>query len=279
MDIEDIRRHWSEWAATYGTDVRATTRTWTAKALELDALGRRLQSILSERTGAQVLEVGCGNGINCIELAKQLPGARFDGVDYVPDMVRAAAEKGRANGVHRRVRFFEGDVLTIEDVAGLDTSYDVVFTDRCLINLNTVELQKQAISALASKVRPRGYFIMIENSMATYQEQNRCRTLLGLPSRSPAKFNLFFDESELRPHIASIGLDLVDVEDFASLHDLLLYVLVPSINGGKIEYDHPLVQAATKLSIQLSGDVSGRFGSFGQNRMFVCRRLPAGSST
>jgi SAM-dependent methyltransferase len=273
MDSHEIYQHWTNWATKYGANLRATTRTWTAKALELDALSRRLHSVLGESAGAHVLEMGCGNGVNCVELAKLFPSIRFDGVDFIAEMVTAAIENSRNGGVQDQVRFFVGDAARVGSVVGLDTAYDVVFTDRCLINLNTVTLQKQAISALVSKVRLGGYLLMIENSMTSYGEQNRCRSVLGLTPRTPAAYNLFFDEAEIRPHIASIGLELIDVEDFSSLHDLILYVLVPAINGDVVDYDHPLVQAATTLSKELSASMTGTFGSFGQNRMFVCQRL------
>jgi hypothetical protein len=141
-----------------------------------------------------------------------------------------------------------------------------------LINLNTAELQKRAMSGLASKLRPGGHLIMIENSMETYAAQNRCRNMLGLPSRKPADFNRFFEEGEIRSHIASAGLEVIDVEDFSSLHDLVLYVLVPAINGGEVDYDHPLVEAATRLSTEMSAQTKSPFGAFGQNRMFVCKK-------
>ncbi|HXP31156.1 MAG TPA: class I SAM-dependent methyltransferase [Stellaceae bacterium] len=271
MESRRIHEHWSNWAATYGTGLRATTKTRTAKALEIDALCRRLNSLLGDKTEARALEVGCGNGINCVALAKALPNMRFDGVDYVPDMVAAARENGRAGGVEARLRFFVGDALHLDEIAGLGSAYDLVFTDRCLVNLNTVEQQKLGITALAAKLRRGGHLLMIENSLTTYGKQNRLRELLGLPPRQPADFNLFFDETEIRPHIRATGLELIDVEDFLSLHDLMLYVLVPAINGGAVDYEHPLVQAAAKLNQEMSATEPGGFGAFGQNRLFVCR--------
>ncbi|WP_232302784.1 class I SAM-dependent methyltransferase, partial [Elstera litoralis] len=70
MDSKQIFEHWSNWAETYGTNLRATTKTGTAKLLELDALARRL-GLLNTTESADILEVGCGNGINCISLSKQ----------------------------------------------------------------------------------------------------------------------------------------------------------------------------------------------------------------
>ena len=149
--------------------------------------------------------------------------------------------------------------------------YDVVFTDRCLINIKSVELQMRAITDLAARVRKGGHLIMIENSTATYDRQNHCRTLLDLPARTPAAFNLFFDETRILPHLKTLGFE-VEIEDFISLHDLMLYVLVPAINGGTVDYDHPLVHAATLLNIAVSAEISSAFGAFGQGRMFVCRK-------
>jgi hypothetical protein len=157
-----------------------------------------------------------------------------------------------------------------KQLGDLEETYDIVFTVRCLINLNEVALQKQAVSTLASRVRPGGYLLMIENSMASYRKQNECREFLGLSPRQPAAFNLFFDESEIRPHIAHADLELIDVEDFSSLHDLMLYVLLPSISEGQVDYAHPLVRAAAALSERVFSREPGAFGDFGQNRLFVC---------
>jgi len=271
MDASQIHDHWTDWATRYGTDLRATTKSPTAKVLELDALSRHLRAILAGRKSANVLEVGCGNGINCLALAQALPQARFDGVDYVREMVAAAVQSAQS-AQQPNMRFFQGNALELDAVAGLDAQYDVVFTDRCLINLDTTEKQLRALSGLIARVRPQGDLVVIENSRSTYDEQNRCRQIVGLAPRVPASFNLFFDESAIRAHVQQLGLELVQVEDFISLHDLVLYVLVPAINGGTVDYEHPLVKVAAVLSTGMSASVPGAFGSFGQNRLFHWRK-------
>jgi SAM-dependent methyltransferase len=208
--------------------------------------------------------------VNCVQLAREFPLASFDGVDFIDEMIVSAVANAR--DIADRARFFVGDVLELSEIVELREEYDIVFTDRCLINLNTIERQKAGISSLSKKLKPGGHLVMIENSLTTYGEQNRCREMLGLPPRKPADFNLFFDEKEIYDHIAAIGLALVEVEDFSSLHDLALYVLAPAINGGELDYNHPLVHAATKVSMEMSDRAPSVFGAFGQNRMFVCRR-------
>ena len=162
-------------------------------------------------------------------------------------------------------------MLELDRIEGLRPAYDAVFTDRCLINLNTAELQTRAISAIAARVRPGGLLFMIENSIQTYANQNRCREKIGLAARTPDPYNLFFDETRILPHLAAIGLEILEIEDFISLHDLILYVLVPAINGGHVDYEHPLVEAATKLTIAVSAEQPSAFGRFGQNRLYCCR--------
>lgn len=276
--LDETREHWQQSAAMYGRSLEATTKTWTAKRLELDALVRRFTLILdgTDRAGA-VLEAGCGNGVNCLELASTFPNLSVDGVDYIPAMV-AAAEQNRAAAAHGdQVRFFVGDVLHMDDVQELRPEYDIVFTDRCLINLGSVEEQQLGISSLAAKVKPGGHLVMIENSAATYASQNLLRTVLGLEPRTPAPFNLFFDEAEILAHILSLDLKVIEIEDFMSLHDLVLYVLVPAGNGGEIDYGHQMVQTATTLSQAASAAARSPFGAVGQNRLYCCQKLSNGN--
>lgn len=271
MEASEIHDHWTQWATKYGMDLRATTRATTPKVLEIDALTRRFRAIATDSPVTDVLELGCGNGVNCFALAESFPATRFDGVDFVAEMVQAARERAGAFP-GKPPRFFVGDVLALQAVEGLERDYDVVFTDRCLINLNTHELHNQAVAALATRVRPGGHLVLIENSTATYGRQNDCRSILGLPPRTPASFNLFFDEAQIRAQAASSGLQLVHVEDFSSLHDLVLYALVPAMNGGTVDYEHPLVKLATNLSLGVFAQTPNAFGDFGQNRLFHWRR-------
>ncbi len=271
MKPEDIKNHWRDWSVTHGTSLRATTKTPTAKEMEIDALTRAFRRIVDapEATG-RVLEVGCGNGQNCLRLAGVFPALNFTGVDYIGEMVAAAMAVRDAAGIDAsRLDFHEDDAMVL---GAVDGQFDIVFTDRCLINFNTDDLQKQAISTIAERIVPGGHLIMIENSQQTYGRQNRARELLGLEPRSPAEFNHFFDEEVILPHLEELGLHVLDIEDFLSLHDLALYVLVPAINGGVVDYDHPLVEAAMRLNIGLSNTMPDGLGALGQNRLYFCRK-------
>lgn len=274
LNLEDIRSHWKDWAGKYGKELRATTKTSTLKTIEVDALARAIRSIEKELgSDLRILEMGCGNGQNCLSLSHLFPKMSFTGVDFIPEMVDAANSLKKEREVpDKKLTFMEGNVL---DLGFPRSSFDVIFTDRCLINLNTDSLQQKAIKSLSDRLKDGGYLLMIENSQQTYDDQNKARELVGLAPRTPAEFNHFFDEKTLLPYIASIDLDLCDVEDFISIHDLVLYVLVPMLNGGVIDYEHPIVEAATKLNIALSSIRPDGLGKFGQNRLFKCRKIGA----
>jgi len=271
MDSAQIKEHWRDWATTR-TGACATSMCETIKQLEIDALARRLR-ILKPNL---VLEAGCGNGMNCIALAMQFPRIVFYGFDYLPEMIEAAKQNAKeaAKQTAKRpagtralhVQFLVGDLF---EQANYSDRHDVVISNRLIINFNAIEKQQEAIQILGSKIHYGGHLLLIENSITMRNEQNKLRALLGLPARSVAPFNRFVTEDEIKSHLDSAGLELIEIEDFMSLHDLLLYVLIPKLNGGHVDYEHPLVKIATELSLKTDPN---KFGSWGQNRLFVCRK-------
>jgi SAM-dependent methyltransferase len=270
MELDDIKQHWRKWAEA-GVDLRATTKTATIKRLEIAALARAIRRAALEDRPCAILEGGCGNGQNCVALAKQFPQFTFDGFDYVETMVQSAQHLAEMSGCQDRTRFVVGDLLNIL-ACDLRYRYDVVFTVRAIINLNTEERQLEAITSLASHVSSGGLLLLLENFRETYDRQNQCRELLGLPRRKPAEFNRFLYGTQVEAHMHGIGFKQMVVDDFGSLHDLLLYVLLPAVNAGEIDYDHRLVAAAADLCERLGSVEKDLFGSFGQNRLYVFQR-------
>jgi ubiquinone/menaquinone biosynthesis C-methylase UbiE len=272
MELEDIKKHWENWASEFGTSLRATTKAYTGKMIEIDTIRRAINSIMVDRgEKLKILEVGCGNGKNCLELAKFFPEVIFTGIDFVENMISSAIKsRNEMNIGENRIKFTVGNVLELDLPP---ESFDLIFTNRCLINLNTDLLQQEAINKLRSLLREGAYLLLLENSKQTYDFQNEVRQAVGLIERTPAKFNHFLDETTLLPFLKKIGLDCVDVEDFISLHDIVLYILLPMVNGGKVDYDNPLVDAAAKLNIAISSFGTNLLGKFGQNRMYKCKKI------
>lgn len=264
MESVDVKRHWEQQATQHGTDLKATTHTSTIKDLELAALARAIRAAgIDETMAADVLEVGCGNGWNCFGLSQRFIGAHFTGVDYVSEMIAAAQSEW---GDEWGLRFKVGDVLTLDAQGDLADAYDVVFTDRLLINLTSIADQLHALDQLTAKVRPGGHLIILENTIQAREQQNDLREAAGLPRRPPPDYNLYLDEV---PFLAKARetLRLVSVDEFAALHDLVLYVLAPAVNGDIIDFNDPIVHATTELL--LAHPDAGSVRGVGQNRLYL----------
>jgi len=273
MDRQANKDHWTSWAREHGEGLKATTRTGTAKTIEVAALRSAFIQYLPEADGPfRALEVGCGNGVNCFALAESFSAGEFLGVDYVPDMVHHANRSAESRGLTERCQFFEADAMDLDAALGSTTEFDVAFTVRCLINLQNDANQRSALASIASRVRVGGLVFLIENSQKSYGQQNELRQELGLEVREPASFNYFIDETSLFKDLHEIALQHVRTVDISSLHDVVLYVLLPAVNGGVVDYESPIVDAAARLEAGDAGQLTSRFGGFGQNRLFVLRR-------
>ena len=272
MKLNDIEKHWQDWAKKFGQDIRATEKSKTRKALEVDALRRGILAAGFKTDDVfSILEAGSGTGHNCIALSEAFPNALIEGFDYVEEMIsNANLLKKKLN--LKNIKYSCENLLKLNQSQIIKKKFDIVFTNRCLINLNTHDLQKVAINNLSKLVSENGIMILAENPQKKFDYQNQLRGLLGLSKRSQPEFNLLIDENNYIQTAKENGFELIYNDDFSSLHDLLLYVLIPSINGGKIDYDHPILKSATNLSLKIFQNERNAFSNFGQNRLYYFAR-------
>lgn len=85
--------------------------------------GEELVAALSIGTGAQVLDLGCGDGTTALPIA--LRGADVLGVDIARNLVAAGNRRAEASGL-RNLRFSEGDASNLIEIA--DSSFDLVIS-------------------------------------------------------------------------------------------------------------------------------------------------------
>ena len=107
------------------TDRYATSPDFNLREVEIDYLSRQLGD------GLRILDVGCGNGYSTLSHAARWKGA-FVGVDFVPEMVDAAREMIGQFALSGSIEFAVGDVTCLDFP---DASFDVVISQRCLLNL------------------------------------------------------------------------------------------------------------------------------------------------
>ncbi len=105
--------------------------------------------------GSAVLEAGCGVGAQTVILARNSPGARFTSIDVSPRSLEAARARARAASL-RNVAFLRADIF---DLPFPERSFDHVFV--CFV-LEHLARPREALAALASRLRPGGTLTVIE---------------------------------------------------------------------------------------------------------------------
>jgi len=163
--------------------------------------------------GAKVLDAGCGEAEGTIAYSS-VPGTTVHAVDFSETRLEKARERlaGRTNVKCKQVDFLG----TYE----LDHDYDVVISQRFLINLMEWELQQRVLLDLVSMLKPGGRLLMLEGSKPGVDSLNDFRVAMGLEPIPVKWHNLFFDDRALVDFMAQNGCRLV-AEDGLGTYFLL----------------------------------------------------------
>ncbi len=244
---EKVRKYWNERAGR-SRDGQATTDDRWLRELEIRTLSSELKT-LALLAGARILDAGCGDGLSVVRVAQAVPGVVFTGVDYAENMIAEARRRLEGHpDLRGRVRFETGDVLKLATSFG-EAIFDVVLSDRCLINLESFEDQARGIGQIARVLKPGGRFIAIENFSEGQDNMNRARVRLGLPEIPIRWHNLFFTEPRFR-EAASAGFEEPVFRDFSSSYYFatrLVYSAMCRMKNEEPDYDHEIHRLAVDL--------------------------------
>lgn len=190
--MDDKQAFWDEQAQRGSL---SGTRDRYAKELEMQAIARHV------RDGMRVLDVGCGDGETMQYLSKQKSLEWIVGIDSSSEMLKTAYER-KYQGRYSFSRRW------IKDLMGLKGEYeirpflfDLIYTQRALINLDTWEEQRQAILDIISLLKPGGTYIMVECFAEGLDEINALRVSLGLQSIVPPWHNRYLKSNETEDFI------------------------------------------------------------------------------
>jgi 2-polyprenyl-3-methyl-5-hydroxy-6-metoxy-1,4-benzoquinol methylase len=111
--------------------------------------------LLGDLRGKRVLDVGCGDGVNAVLLAKL--GAMVTGIDVSPKAIELAKRRAEVNGVTERTTFVCQPMERADLQAG---SFDVVWGDAILHHL-LGELDS-VVAQLVKFTRPGGMILFSE---------------------------------------------------------------------------------------------------------------------
>lgn len=149
--------------------------------------------------GSYVCDMGCGEGEATLEYSR-IPGVRVLGVDN--SLTRLELAQKRLSGLEN-VKLRQASVF--DSAIG---QFDVVVSQRMLVNLSSWDEQKRGLLALMTLVRPGGRVLLSEGSLNGFSELNDFREDMGLPPIPIPAHNVFISDADLQSYAVDIGLKL-----------------------------------------------------------------------
>jgi ubiquinone/menaquinone biosynthesis C-methylase UbiE len=251
---KQVQEFWNE-RAQYGQN--AGTNDFMLKHLE--------EAVLLERIppGADVLDIGCGNGSTLIRLVKE-KGCTGTGLDYAEGLLDLARQSAEGNGVQEKLRFAKRDVLQLGDDPG---RFQHIMTQRCLINLETEEEQKCAFASILQLLRPGGHYYMIEAFNDGNRALNALRDIFHLEPMTSPWHNRFLELKDVLNWEKSYPVVVEEVSHFASTYYFLsrvVYAKLAADRGEPLRYDSDINQLSLRLP---------PIGEFGATKLIVWRKV------
>ena len=183
-----------------GTDRYATSRDFNLRELEIDFIAASVRDHEGlAGTELRILDVGCGNGYTALRVAKET-SAKIIGVDFSREMVRGSAHlrAEMAAELQSVPQFMLSDVRSLPFEDG---SFDVVISERCVMNLPDEQTQIDVIAQIARLLKPGGIYVCVEGTKDGLERLNALRAQVGLdpiPDRDEGNVSsLKFEESEI----------------------------------------------------------------------------------
>ena len=249
------------WDNRASLEEQAGTRDLIAKQLEMEAIAKYVKD------GMRILDAGCGNGLTALELARRYD-VEVHGIDSSEKMVKAAISLAGTfqSSICGSVLFRYGDVLNLQGIPGY---FDLVYTERTLINLPDQESREKAMKGLCDLLKPDGLYVMCENSQDGVDGLNRLRVPLDLPAIVPPWHNHYLDQADIDALYRVVQDTMVfeAADDYSSTYYFLSRIVNAALaaeEGREPDYDSPINRLALKLP---------SMGDLGQGRIWLWRRV------
>ena len=233
----------------------AGSNDFILKKLEIEALLKKIEN------NATVLDIGCGNGGTLMTLVEKR-NCTGVGIDFAGEMVQLAKTSADNSGCNEKLIFMEGSLPNLPDGIG---EFDYIITQRCLINLDSKELQQAAFNNIMKRVSIGGYYLMIESSIQGLASTNELRKLFELEEITPPWHNVFLDEEFVKTwsNDKSVLEEVIPIESTYHFLSRVVYAAVAKKTGEELKYDSDINLLALKLPI---------IGNLGPIRLWIWQK-------
>jgi len=233
-----VKKFWETRAQDQSlTDAEATHSDVWQRWLEIETIKPLL------RPTDSMVDVGCGSGYATRLLAPCVREAL--GVDFSESMIDRA-RTAAAGKPH--LRFEVGNALDLDPTAL--GRFDVALSVRCLINLESRDLQQRAIENVATVLKPGGRFIFVEGLADGRRNLNATRTQMGLAEMPTVWHNVDFEESQLMPYLDRFFT--VGARRHFGVYDFVSRIVHPmAVAPESPVYDSAINRTAAQLAVHL----------------------------
>lgn len=201
---------------------------------EIDLITKHIHS------GSKVLDAGCGEGEGTLTYSS-IKEVSVCGADF---------SQKRLNKAHQRLRDCGNVRLERVDFLGeytLDNDFDVVVSQRFLINLQEWSKQQKVIRDLLGLLKPGGKLILLEGSKQGMDSLNEFRAVMEMSPIPPKWHNLFFDDDLLVDFMRGNGSKLLAVEGLGT-YFLLTRGIRPALDSN-LNWDHSFNRLAASPTV------------------------------
>lgn len=253
MTKDPVLEHWNQRAALAE---RSGSNDLVAKELEVRAISKHIKD------GMVVAEFGCGNGATALELLRK-HDIKLHCFDFSPAMIESARKLAEEFGMADQITF---QVKDVSEEPEIGMKFDIIYTERMIINLPDWESQSRVIRYLISNLNSGGRYLMCENSKLGLDQINSLRENVGLEAISPPWHNKYLDDN-LVASLDVPGSKLIKVESFSATYYFLSRVVnawLSKMDGIQPLYDAPV----NKLALDLPP-----FGDCAQGKLWVFEKF------
>lgn len=231
-------------------DPYATSRDYNQRELEITAL----KNALKDEQPDKLIDFGCGNGYTLLSIAKEIPGWKFEGVDFSQVLIDGANQLKVNEKLQSEVTFHCGDAIGhIKNMA--DASVRGVITERFLLNLPSKEAQRDYLKQIHRVLAKNGIFLMCEGSMEGFRGLNALRISVGLePTAETSTDNLSairFEDREVEDFVVSLGFKLERKEGFSAFFAMSRALHPALIAPESPKFDAKINDLARALQMQM----------------------------
>lgn len=235
-DADKVLEFWESQAKVYGTSDEATAPDTAYRSLEIAKIKEHIR-------GPKVLDVGCGNGFSTLVFKDHYPDYDFIGVDYSGEMIKQAKQADTDN----KIKFMVADVRELD--TAVNERFDTIISERCLINLNSWEQQKDALLQMKRLLAPGGRIVLVENFVDGLRNLNDLRGAFDLPAIEVRWHNRYLDARDFSSFVHQ-NFKVTYAENIGNLYYIIsrvVYAEIARMGGGEPQYDHPINYIAAGL--------------------------------